>query len=184
MMHSFLIFRRTEKPRLAVLCTTALLTVCSLSACSQYDVTLNNQVLYTPRVIFAEVDVEDSQLGDCLVQTFQDRKHSRALELENLICSNAGIANLNGISNFSELRKLKLNANRIINVEELVSLPKLEILLLADNLIVDPSSLAALPDLLRLDLSKNVTMNCDQLTILSKLRPTLLIDKPSHCKTQ
>ena len=184
MMPSFIIFQRTEKPYLTIFGSIMVLTLSALSACSQYDVTLNNQVLYSPREVFSGVDVADPQLSDCLVQTFQDRKHSSAHELESLICSNAGIADVNGISHFAELKKLKLNANRIVNIEELVSLPKLEILLLADNLIVDPSSLAALPDLLRLDLSKNAAMNCDQLGILSKLRPTLIIDKPSHCKAQ
>ncbi len=161
---------------------TAALLVSLATACAQYDVRLNDRLIYSPPGLLESVHAQDPALRVCIKQTIEDQQITAVEQLQQLNCSNAGIRKLNGLSQFMELRKLKLDSNRLLDITELHKLPKLHTLLLSGNRIVDPLALASLTELKILDLNKNPNIDCRQLQRFIQLRADLDLALPEHCK--
>ncbi len=163
--------------KLAALSVIALL----LGACENYDFTVNERVVYTPKPLFAGYEVSDKALSQCLEQAITDIKATAAHELKVLNCSQAGISNLQGLSTFTGLTHLKLSDNAIVNLAEVERLSSLEELHLDDNAVVDPVPIYELLSLQMLDLSGNPDLQCPPPGAFIRLSSLVL---PQHCKQQ
>jgi hypothetical protein len=157
----------------------ACLAFMSLAACGNYDFTVNEKVVYTPRPLFADFEVPDDALRACLEQAIKDDRVTAASELSALNCSHAGIASLEGLGVFTGISRLKLSSNRIRNLTELARLTVLEELFLDDNQVVDPVPLYELPALYRLDLSGNPDLQCPASGALLRVEH---LELPAHCR--
>lgn len=152
-----------------------------LSACSDYSLTVNEKVVYTPPGIFTDFHLEDIELQRCADQSIAEASITAAKQLERLQCPDKGIRSVRGISVFSELTVLGLEGNQLNNLEELASLNKLEQLNLAANNIQDVSALHNLQQLHYLDLRKNPGLDCVQLAGIKLAKNGRLL-RPSHCE--
>ena len=164
--------------RRPVTCLFALLLV-SLSGCENFDFTVNEKVVFTPRELFHDFDVADEALRDCITQTIADNSISAASQLTDLNCSNAGIADLDGLAQFTGLLKLRLSSNAVRNLVELESLTSLQELYLDHNQVVDPVPLYKLPALRFVDLSRNPDLQCPSSGGLVRVETLAL---PRHCR--
>lgn len=149
-----------------------------LAACADYDFTVNERVVYTPRELYRDFKVADPALHDCITQTIADRGISAANQLTDLNCSNAGISDLDGLARFSGLLYLRLSSNAIRNLVELQALTSLQEIYLDHNRVVDPVPLYQLPALDFVDLSHNPDLQCPESAGL--LRATTVV-LPRHC---
>jgi Leucine-rich repeat (LRR) protein len=156
----------------------ALSLYCLLSACQQYDVTVNERVVYTPRPLFDDFAAADPALQACLSAAIQAGKVTSASQLRELSCRDAGIADLAGLATFTGIRDLELSDNAIADIAELAGLIALEEVYLADNRIVDPLPLASLQALDTVDLRGNAALSCPDRQTLLRVSRLLL---PSHC---
>jgi hypothetical protein len=147
------------------------LSLFSLAGCENFDYTVNDKVVYTPRELFHDFDVADEALRNCLTQTIADNAISAASQLTDLNCSNAGIADLDGLAQFSGLLKLRLSSNAVRT--------SLQELYLDNNRIVDPVPLYKLPALNFVDLSRNLDLQCPASSGLVRVQTVTL---PRHCR--
>ena len=159
---------------------TILLALASLQGCGNYDITLNEQLVYEPAKLFRDYDIADAALSACIEQRIADEFITQASDLTQLNCSNAGIEKLDGLALFTDLQELKLSENSIRNLVELGPLKQLRQLWLDTNQVVDPVPLARLQLLETLDLSGNDPLQCPSESIFSRV-PSLSL--PEHCKT-
>ncbi len=155
------------------------LSLAFLSACENYDFTVNERVVYTTRPLLEDFEVADTALRECLAQTIADRGISTISQLTDLNCSNAGIADLDGLARFQGLLYLRLSSNAIRNLVELESLASLQELYLDNNRVIDPVPLYKLPDLRFVDLSNNPDLQCPESTGLLRAESVVL---PRHCR--
>lgn len=149
-----------------------------LAACANYDFTVNEKLVYSPKTPFSDFDTPDPGLNSCLEQAILDAKINEANALKRLNCSHAGIETLQGLETFTGLIQLKLSANRIRNLAPLVSLTHLQELYLDDNVVVDPVPLYTQSALRTLDLSSNAVLQCPQAAAFAHLTSLTL---PDHC---
>jgi Leucine-rich repeat (LRR) protein len=156
----------------------ASLLLLSLTACENYDFTVNDTVVYTPAGLFRDFQVADSALQACLQQAINDQRISRADQLSSLNCSHAGIASLDGLDTFTGLIGLKLSTNKIRNLMPVARLEQLQKLQLDDNRVVDPVPLYSLTKLRTLDLGGNGTLQCPQRSAWPEIQQLIL---PDHC---
>ena len=127
------------------------------SACSgPYEVTLNNQPVYTPEPLFGDYVIADAALKTCVQQTIADKKVTRVEQLTQLDCSDAGITSLEGLQRFLSLGEVDLSNNQIS----------------------DASTLAAFKQLTYLNLRGNAALVCDSLQAV-QVNGTQNI--PPHC---
>ena len=150
-----------------------------ISACESYDFTVNDRVVYTPKPLFAEFEVTDEALGQCLEQAIADVNATAAYELKVLNCSHAGISDLQGLSTFTGLTHLKLSGNAIANISEIERLSSLEELYLDENAVLDPVPEYELLSLRALDLGGNPDLQCPPGGAFIRLTSVVL---PEHCK--
>lgn len=151
----------------------------SLPGCETFDFTVNDTVVFTPRELFHDFDVADTALHDCLTQTIADTGISAASQLTDLNCSNAGIADLDGLAQFNSLLKLRLSSNSVRNLVELQSLGSLQELYLDNNRVIDPVPLYKLKSLRFVDLSHNPDLQCPGSSGLLRVDSVVL---PRHCR--
>jgi Leucine-rich repeat (LRR) protein len=149
-----------------------------LSACNGYDVKLNDKVMYSPIPLFTDFATPDQGLRSCIERAINDGVVSAPQQLTNLDCSFAGIESLDGLAIFTDLKTLRLSANKVSNLVELSKMAALEEVYLDDNLIVDPAPLFKLPALRKVDLSGNSNLQCPKTGRFEK--PVALI-LPRHC---
>lgn len=142
--------------------------LCLLSGCKNYSISLNDNTLYTPAGVFKDFDIADAALNDCVTQTLFDEKITRAEDLTQLNCSNAGVKSLTGLSKFFALTAVNLSENTLNDIDELGKLGRLEVLLLNKNAIKSSAPLLTLLHLRKLDLSNNPIKDCDNLQQLKK----------------
>lgn len=150
-----------------------------LCGCQNYDFTVNEKVVYSPRPLFSDYEVSDTALGACLEQAIMDGKVTAARELAVLNCAHAGISDLQGLATFTGITHLKLSANQIRNLHDLRALTALQELYLDDNEIVDPVPLYDLPGLRLLDLTGNGALQCPAQGALVTVESLAL---PEHCR--
>jgi Leucine-rich repeat (LRR) protein len=169
---------KLASPVLRSFCALLLPATLALTACANYDVTVNDTLVYGPGRLFTGYQVEDPALQTCLEQTIKDQNVTAAAQLTALNCSRAGIESLAGLEAFNGLVELRLSGNRIRNLVVLGGLQQLQVLALDDNRIVDPVPLYSLPALRWLDLEHNPALQCPrrpQWQALQHYRP------PQHC---
>lgn len=148
-----------------------------LSACGDYDLKVNDRVLYSP-TLFRDFAIPDVALSNCVKQAIRDTSVTQAQQLTILDCSHAGISNLDGLAVFTGLQALRLSSNEVRNLVELNRLAALEVLQLDENKIIDPVPLYKLPSLRQLDLSGNPALQCPRPGSLDHVANVKL---PAHC---
>lgn len=156
-------------------CLLALL----VGACSTYDFTVNDRVVYTPDPLFTDFEVPDQALKECIRQAINANKVTVASELSSLACSSAGIESLAGLATFSEIEQLTLSSNNITDISELSALTVLQVLYLDNNQVIDPVPLYQLPALTLVDLSANPGLRCPASGSLLRVATVVL---PGHCR--
>lgn len=154
----------------------ALLT---LGACQQYDVSVNERVVYSPRPLLTDFRIPDPALRDCLERAINDNRISSLGQLQELECSGANVRSLEGLGRFSSLSRVDLAGNAITDIGELKVLLELRALLLDDNRIEDVSPLYRLPELALLSLEDNSNLRCPGPEQLQSLQRLTL---PRHCR--
>ena len=161
----------------------SVLLASGLASCGnldQYDITLNDRTLYTPRDLFEDYYLPDIALSNCVTQAIEDSQVFVASGLEVLNCSEAGIESLSGLSRFSGLKRLKLTDNNIRNLVELSKLTQLEELRLEGNNIVDIVPLTVLPSLDLVSLEDNPALQCHSLV---RFPDGVEVVVPEHCSS-
>ncbi len=158
-----------------------MLVISLLAACSEYEFKVNDKVVYTPDTLFTGYDIVDPALRDCVRQHVSDASITAASQLEELNCSHAGVAELQGIQVFSGLRRLKLSSNALTSISPLSELLVLQEIHLDGNQIVSLSPVRLLPRLEYLNVVGNSGLNCTELANIAQ-NPALKLDVPEHCK--
>lgn len=153
-------------------------TLALLAGCTNYDITVNDKLVYSPKTLFSDFDAPDPGLNSCLEQAIFDAKIDQAGALKHLNCSHGGIETLEGLEVFTGLIQLKLSVNKIRNLAPLVNLIHLQELYLDDNVVVDPVPLYPLSAMRTLNLSGNAVLQCPQTTAFAHLGSLTL---PNHC---
>lgn len=155
-----------------------------VSACSGYQVSVNDNVLYTPASLLAVSGVDDQNLQGCLEQTIQDKKISDKAQLTRLRCTHAGIRSVAGIEQFYALRELDLSSNAIEDIAPIGRLGKLTTLILTDNRIRNTEPLLRLLKLSDLRIDENSHAQCRDLRQVADRvknnRGSYLL--PRHCQ--
>lgn len=158
-----------------------LLCLLALGACSDYSLSVNDKVLYTPPGIFTDFRVDDLELQRCLDQSIAEASITAANQLERLQCPAKGIRSVEGVAVFAELSVLGLEDNQVKKIEALVGLEKLQQLNLANNNIENISALHSLKQLHYVDLRGNNALDCAQLAGIRLAKGGQLL-APAHCK--
>lgn len=151
-----------------------------LSACADYQFTINDRVVYSPEPVFKDYVIGDSALRDCISQHLGEAGHTGAGQLLELNCSHAGITDLQGIEVFSGLQRLQLANNALTSVAPLATLAGLEILHLEGNQLKSLLPLRGLELLSSLNVGDNPTLVCGELGYFAAL-PGLSLEIPKHC---
>ena len=173
----------TERWRRGYRLIISVLLAGGLASCEsldQYEITLNERTLYTPRDLFEDYYLPDVALSNRVTQAIEDGQVYVAGGLEVLNCSEAGIESLSGLSRFSGLKRLKLTDNNIRNLVELSKLTQLEELRLDGNNVVDIVPLTVLPNLNVVSLEDNPALQCHS---LARFRGDVEIIAPEHCSS-
>lgn len=134
-----------------------------LVGCTEYNVSVNDRVVYTPEPLFSDYQLADDNLAGCVRQTIKDRKITRAGGLTRLQCTHAGIASLEGLGRFHSLKQLDLRHNKLTGLTALNKLGQLEVVLLKDNQLTDVAPLLKLLKLVELDVSGNPQAPCSDI---------------------
>jgi hypothetical protein len=160
--------------------TSSLCAACLLlTACGNYDFTINDRVVYTPQPLFSEYEVPDEGLRQCIEQAINDNLVTAASQLYAVSCVEAGIGSLEGLSTFTQIEQLTLSSNQIDDISELAALTVLQVAYLDNNLIVDAVPLYQLPALRLVDLSANPALRCPPAGSLLRVESVTL---PRHCR--
>ena len=162
----------------------ALLIATTLIGCKTYSVSVNDNVVYTPLPLFKEFTIADSHLGACIEQTIIDNKITKASELKQLNCSNAGITTLAGLETFSSIEELNLAENAITSASPLTKLGMLQVLILRKNNLTSAEPLLQLLHLRELDISENEKLGCGDIKQMLANFPKhdLKATLPEQCK--
>ena len=155
------------------------ITLSVLAGCEQYDFSVNERVVYSPRPLLTDFRIDDPALRGCLEQAINDNKISSMGELQTLDCSGAGVRSVAGLGSFSSLSWLNLGGNAISDIRELAVLLELRSVMLDDNQIEDAGPLYRLPELAVVNLDGNSALRCPGSgSWISLERLTL----PRHCR--
>jgi Leucine-rich repeat (LRR) protein len=118
-----------------------------MASCSNYQVTFNNQPVYSPPKLFSDFQIEDTALYNCLTQTITDQRITQAQDLRQLNCAYAGIENLSGITQFKWLQTVNLANNQIRDIKPLMFLGNVREINLEGNNLLRCNDLRALKNL-------------------------------------
>lgn len=160
---------------------TSLVLAFGLTACSRYQMTFNEAVMYSPQGLLTDFQTEDPNLRNCLDQMIQDGKFTSFAEVTRLICSHAGLTSLKGLEAFTHLREVNLENNRISSILPLQYLSKLEVVILNDNQLAQVPELLTLPALKEVKLENNPALACGDLQQLQQNSSTKL-QLPQQCR--
>ena len=152
-----------------------------LVSCSSYQVTLNNNVLYTPGGKPATPSlVSDPDLQGCLNQLLANAGNDPE-KITLLACPAAGIKSLAGIGALPNLEQLELSDNEISDLSPLLDLVNLRVLGIRNNRISAVSTLLALPIIRFIALEGNNSIPCKQLDALEK-KIGRTLSRPERCQ--
>lgn len=104
-----------------------------LTACSRYSFVLNDNLLYSPPQLYLVEELTDVALRKCVQQHVDDQEIYAAEELQQLVCSSAGVVSLEGLERFSRIEQLDLGNNRLTDISALFMLANLEYVDLTEN---------------------------------------------------
>ncbi len=157
------------------------LLVLVLASCADYDVKVNEKVVYSPPKLFSDFSFADKSLQTCVQQTIEDRGITKSAQLTQLACTNGNIRRLAGIELFTQLTQLNLNNNALQDISVLADLPALQTLLLASNDIKTVAALRESTALLKLNVENNADLNCETVIELMNQLPALQAKMPKQC---
>lgn len=155
-----------------------------LASCADYDVKVNEKVVYSPPKLFSDFNFADKPLQTCVQQTIEDQGITRSAQLTQLSCTNGNIRDLAGIERFTELKRLNLNNNALQDISVLADLPALQTLLLASNKIKTVATLRESTALLELNVENNANLDCQTVIELMNQLPALRATMPKKCGEQ
>lgn len=144
-----------------------LLTSLLVSACSKYQFTVNEKVVYTPAPLFTDFTTADLNLRNCLDQAIKDQAVTAPAQLTLLNCSNAGITSLRGLEIFTGLEHVNLAHNALQRAEALAAMAQLKTLILASNQLRKIPEILGKEHLQEVDLSNNPDLDCADIRQLS-----------------
>lgn len=153
----------------------------ALASCADYDVKVNEKVVYSPPKLFSDFKIADKSLQTCVQQTIEEQGITKSAQLTQLACTNGNISSLAGIERFTELQQLNLNNNALQDVSVLADLPALQTLLLASNEIRTVATLRESTALLKLNVENNANLNCETVIDLMNQLPALQARMPKQC---
>lgn len=159
----------------------ATLVVVALSACNQYQMTLNETVVHTPPTLLTDFDTEDPRLKQCLDQIIKDGNFTSFEQVTQLICSHAGLSSLKGIESFQGLKQINLENNGLTSLKPLQYLSKIEVLKVNDNLLTQVPELLNLPRLKEVYLENNPNLVCQDLQQLKEIS-SVSLHLPEQCR--
>lgn len=159
--------------------------ICSLLAAliaagcqSEYALTVNEQVVYTPPPLLSAFKLADAALDACVRQHIADQRVRAPGDLKRLSCTHAGIGSVAGLEMFSGLEALNLDDNRIADTTPLARLDALTTLSLARNTLTTVAPLRALTGLESLQVAGNDRLDCGS---LRDWPASTRIEPPAHC---
>lgn len=158
------------------------LTVISLflTACSGYQVVLNDNVLYSPRNLPPPSLLSDPNLQGCLNLQFATADNDDPRNIKLLACPSSGVQSLDGIRELPNLEQLELSDNNISDLSPLLALRNLRVLSARNNRISNINALMSLPILRFVALQGNNAIPCRQLdTLEEKIGNSL--NRPASC---
>lgn len=129
-----------------------------LSGCEKYTFTFNEQPVLESPELFSGYRIQDPALAVCVEQAIKDHAVTRANQLSQLNCSNAGIADLSGLEIFSGLIIVNLAQNQLTSIKPLLYLPNLD----------------------RVSLEANTSLDCSDGQLLSE-QVEGQVKLPAHC---
>jgi len=147
----------------------------ALGACASYEVSLNDQVLYTPPPLFSDYRIADPALKECVASTIRELKITDANALESLFCPDGNIQSLAGLEQFQAIKKLGLSRNKVNSLDIIGLLKNLEQVDLSFNHISKIEDLEVIKNLSYLNLKGNPIISCGSL----ESGPSLLL--PEGC---
>lgn len=150
-----------------------------INACSRYEVSVNERIVYTPPPLFTQYRIPDTALSKCIAETIITESISDPKKLKILFCTDRGIASLEGLEQFPNIQQLGLAQNSLRNVQILTQLKELKQLDLDNNNIKILPALNELKQLKFLSLIGNTTLSCPP---LETLRTTATLKAPNHCQ--
>ncbi len=164
----------------------ALLITSSLTNCKNYSVSVNDNVVYTPPMLFKDFIIADVHLRNCVQQTISDSRATKAEDVKQLNCSNAGITNLAGLETFYAIEQLNLAENALSSAPQLTKLGQLKVLNLRKNRLTAAEPLLHLLNLKELDISDNKDLPCGdvQQALANFHKGELKVLLPEQCKSQ
>jgi len=151
-----------------------------LAGCIGYDYKLNERVVFQGPRLFVDYAIADEHLRACVAQAISDNRITRPEALEDLNCSQAGIASLAGLEVFTGLRRLGLDGNAISDLAPLYPLRQLELLQLRGNRIAALDARLCQGAAKRIALAGNEALACADIAKLQACGARL-IDVPAHC---
>ncbi|MBP8924910.1 MAG: hypothetical protein KBG75_03580 [Pseudomonadales bacterium] len=151
-----------------------------VAGCAGYSYTVNERTVFEKPALFAEYEIADEGLSTCVEQAIKDGGISSAEALENLNCSSAGIASLQGIEVFSKLRGIGIDDNAINDLSPLYTLAKLELLQARDNALESIDTRLCQGSAKQIALAGNDKLACADIVALRACGMTI-IDQPAHC---
>lgn len=167
------------RPSISIL--TAMLLLGSGCSLSPYDITFNDNVVYSPNASARARGgvLDDPALQGCLNQVLQNPAQN-VETLTLLACPDAGVISLAGIDGLPRLEQLEVSNNAISNLGPLTRLKNLRVLSIRNNAIGNISPLDDLPILRFVALDGNDRIPCRQLDSLQdRLGNTL--SRPLAC---
>lgn len=155
-----------------------------LTACSSYDVTINDQVVYTPPPLYSDFSIADPALSECLKSTIRERQIVKAGQLSELLCPAGNISSLEGITQFPNITKLGLGNNKLKDLAGVQVLTQLQHLDASGNNLTELTELNGLKKLRYVDLRRNNALVCTSIDrdAIMTASDNLKLELPQHCE--
>lgn len=167
-------------PKFSVVAAGIAVSLAFVAGCAGYTYTVNERTVFEKPALFSEYEIADENLRICVEQAIKDGGISSADALENLNCSNAGIARLQGIEIFRKLRGIGIDDNAVSDLSPLYTLEKLELLQVRDNALVSLDTRLCQGSAKQIALAGNDQLACADIVALHACGATI-IDQPTHC---
>jgi len=160
-----------------------LLLVTLIAGCKNYSLSVNNNTVYTPPSLFKDFTIADANLRTCVEQTIIDNNITKAEDLKQLNCSQAGISSLAGLEKFHSIEQLNLAENALQSIAALSTFSQLKVLILRKNNLISAEPLLHMLALREVDVSENTKLACRDLKQLAtNLRQqNLKLTAPEQC---
>jgi len=105
-----------------------------------------------PKPLYQPLEILDENLRSCVSETIRSNLVTGVGDLKMLSCSYAGITNLAGIQQLTQLSHIKLDHNNLVGIEPLLFLENLRLVDITGNSEVACRDIAELKKLIGKDL--------------------------------